>query len=580
MEGDELAKYPGLYQRGGVWYVRKRVPIDLRPLAARDQVRLSLETGERRLAVQRYPFKLAEIERGFDELRQDHRALGKVERSLRTGQLEALTWSELGELASEWWDRRSAARTPDPEDLSDVPALVVQIDDDLQRSLSPRLEDGDVVEALVDRLLVQAGVPARPMKAGVMRTRALYPDLDRSTSQYRYLCDLIRRALEQEASLAKDYLLGHRNTAADPLFNPGGLSPPPDERRVQHLIAEYRAERDALRGKESTDRKFGLLFRVLEEVLGRDLPVLSIARSHCVEVRTFLQSLPPNATKRFPKLTLPEAVERARAERLPGLAPNTVGSYMQNFAAILRWAERGGWGVKPATYGLIETRDPQVQRRGFSPNELHRLFDALAAFRSVEPSKFWVPALALYTGARAGEIIQLRSDDVVQVGDIHCLNLSKFDAGGRRVDSKRLKTAASERYVPLHPHLLEAGFLSFAKGQNGGQSLFPDFEKGEDGYSSRFSKWFGRFKKTVGFNEPALVFHSFRHGFRDACRDVDIPDETAHALGGWARSNQAARYGNRGRVPNLDRAIRQIAFGDFRPKPAATGPVGPLADTF
>lgn len=38
--------------------------------------------------------------------------------------------------------------------------------------------------------------------------------------------------------------------------------------------------------RKSTDRKYGLLFRVLEEVLGRDLPVLSIARSHCVEVRS------------------------------------------------------------------------------------------------------------------------------------------------------------------------------------------------------------------------------------------------------------------------------------------------------
>lgn len=569
-----MAKYPGLYQRGGVWYVRKRVPVDLLHIEARDQVRLSLETSVRQEAIKRYPFKLSEIERGFDQLRRDHRGRSKMEQALRTGRLEALSWPDLGELASEWWDRRTKSRMGTLQDVDDVPELIAQIDDDLSRAISPGPEHGAVIESLVDRLLVEAGVPAYPVRAGAMRTHTLRPEVDRSTAQYGYLRDLVRRAVEQETAMAKDYLVGRRSAHTDPIFNPSGVLPPADGRRLKHLVAEYRAEREALHGKESTDRKYGLLFRVLEEVLGGDLPVSKIARAGCVEVRTFLQALPPNATKRFPKLTLTQAVELARAERLPGLAPNTVGSYMQNLSAILRWAERDGWGAMPATSGLIESRAPQVKRRGFEPDELSRLFDALEAFQTVEPSKYWIPALALYTGARAGEIIQLRTEDVVRIGDIHCLELSEFDAAGRRVESKHLKTEASERFVPLHPRLIEAGFLVFAAQCSG--CLFPDFVKAHGGYSSRFSKWFGRFKKTVGFDQPALVFHSFRHGFRDACRDADIPEETAQALGGWAGINQATRYGNRGRVPNLDRALRKIEFGTFRlarPSPAAAAGV-------
>ena len=51
---NELAKYPGLYLRGAVWYVRKKVPIDLRHVFTKDQVRKSLDVRDQRSAVRLY----------------------------------------------------------------------------------------------------------------------------------------------------------------------------------------------------------------------------------------------------------------------------------------------------------------------------------------------------------------------------------------------------------------------------------------------------------------------------------------------------------------------------------------------
>lgn len=335
-------------------------------------------------------------------------------------------------------------------------------------------------------------------------------------------------------------------------------------RTVRDLIAEYRAERESKHGKESTDRKYGLLFRIMEEVLGADTPVPAIGRPQCIEVLNFLKRMPPNATKRFPRLSLAQAVAKAEAEGLKGLAANTVASYMQNFVAVLTWATNAGWGVKVSTQGLVPERKAEVKRRGFDPDELRKLFAALEPFQKSDPTKYWVPALALFTGARAGEICQLRVEDVVDVKGVRCLNLSEFDADGHRVEDKRLKTATSERYVPLHPALIEAGFLDFVEGRDAKTRLFPDLQPGpKNSYSHNFSKWFGAFKKRLGFVQRSLVFHSFRHGFRDACRDAEIAEETSRALGGWAAIDQATRYGNRGMVPVLDRAMRKIEFGDF-----------------
>ena len=565
MDENELAKYPGLYQRGGVWYVRKKVPIDLRHLNNSDQVRKSLDASDFKAAVRLYPARMAEITHRFEQQRADLGRQDRVTQALLTAKLDRLSRAEIDGLVWAWWEKRAAARRPG-EDAVDLDEALACIDGDLNDLNSP---DGDPAEQLAGQLLVEAGLSSYPRRVGPIMTATRSPAMDRSTEQFRYLRDRVRAGLEIEARLARDHLTGEHTAPKDPQFNPASGSAVRsgvggDERRLSDLIKDYRAERVALYGDESTSRKYGLLFRVLDEVLGEDLPVASIRRDHCVQVLAFLQALPPNATKKFPKLSLREAMEKAQREGLRGMAPKTVGTYMNNLTAILNWAEAGGWPCKANTKGLVRSREALVRRRGFEPDELARVFAGLQDVRGSQPTRFWVPALALYTGARAGEICQLRGEDVVEIGGVPCLNLTVFDAEGRRVADKRLKTASSERYVPLHPDLINAGFRGFAEAGQPTARLFSDLKPGPGGkYSHSLSKWFGDYLDQIGLSDRSLVFHSFRHGFRDACRDADIAEETALALGGWTGIDQATRYGDRGRVPILNRAIEKLSYGKF-----------------
>ena len=63
----------------------------------------------------------------------------------------------------------------------------------------------------------------------------------------------------------------------------------------------------------------------------------------------------------------------------------------------------------------------------------------------------------------------------------------------------------------------------------------------------------------IGLTDPALVFHSFRHGFRDACRMAGLSEEVTNALGGWAATSVGQKYGDRGMLPLLDRKDRVSA---------------------
>ena len=66
----------------------------------------------------------------------------------------------------------------------------------------------------------------------------------------------------------------------------------------------------------------------------------------------------------------------------------------------------------------------------------------------------WVPWLCAYSGARAGEMTQLRGCDVLQRGPFHSMTITP-DAGP--VKDREL------RIVPLHEHIIEQGFLAFVR---------------------------------------------------------------------------------------------------------------------
>ncbi len=344
-----------------------------------------------------------------------------------------------------------------------------------------------------------------------------------------------------------------------------------DRPTIKRLIEGYRGDREAQHGVESTNRKYGHIFRALAEALGDDTPVETLKREDCRKVRDLLRSLPSNASKKYPGLTLVEAVEAADAsdDDVPRLAPNTLNSYLSNLIAMLHWAVREEWIERNPASGLVMRDMPSVKRRGFSVDELRTIFAALQGER--DTWRWWVPAVALYTGARATEICQLRRDDVRSEGGVLYFAISPYDAGGQRANGKRVKTDGSERNVPVHAALIDAGLSRFV--ERSGERLFDVPTSSGKAVSHEVSRWWAATLDGLKLSDPALTFHSFRHGFRDAAETAGISDRIVRALGGWATKDVSERYGNRGHIPLLKREIDRIDYG-FNLAPA---PVAPLA---
>lgn len=565
-----MAKHP-IFRRGNVWWVRKRVPVDLARYNG-EQDRRTLNTEDRGEAIRSYPGVLADIERDFARARHELETLGNVAGALRVGRLDLLSRQEVEHLAQTWWIARrgrqegALARLQWPDEREDA---LLSAREDAHSLTDPDRSAGDEVRRVADQLLVQAGVASRPKRFGKITASARLPSVDRDTAQYGYLCELVSRALHLQVPLVQDYLLQQNTAPRDQLFNPSGLGGDAEHAKgptVADLIKGFRSDRDA--EHPDTWKKYAHIFRALEQLLGAETPVKIIGREECRKIRETISALPRDATKKWPKLDLQEAIEAGRAVGAPLLSPTSVGSYMSGLRAIMNWAKKEGWIDQNPVEGLVKRGKKMVKREGFSADQLETIFLGLAPLREIEAAKFWVPALALFTGARMSEMLQLHVADVAVIGGVHCLNLTEFDTlTGVRSDDKRIKNESSERFVPLHPQLIEAGFMSYVAERRdaGGLRLFmrPNLELRED-YAHALSKWFGRFMDSIGLTSRALVFHGFRHGFRNACRHAQIPQETAEALGGWASINQSAKYGDRGMLPVLNRAIRKLKFGGFR----------------
>jgi hypothetical protein len=74
--------------------------------------------------------------------------------------------------------------------------------------------------------------------------------------------------------------------------------------------------------------------------------------------------------------------------------------------------------------------------------------------------------------------------------------------------------------------------------------LFWEVPYGADGQpSTTFSKWFARYLDKLGLTDPALVFHSFRHGIEDAFRNAKQPQYITDQIIGHSDGKVSSEYG-------------------------------------
>jgi integrase len=158
--------------------------------------------------------------------------------------------------------------------------------------------------------------------------------------------------------------------------------------------------------------------------------------------------------------------------------------------------------------------------------------------------RYWIPIIALYTGARLGEIAQLLTVDVRCDAETGYWIFHITTEGSA---AKSTKTEGSERVVPVHSRLIDLGLLAYHENmqrQNESQ-LFPQLRPDARGFfSGTASKFFNSYFHQIGAKTDKQVnFHSFRHGMADALRKAGFIDLQFGVLLGHGKSTMTGKYG-------------------------------------
>jgi integrase len=193
---------------------------------------------------------------------------------------------------------------------------------------------------------------------------------------------------------------------------------------------------------------------------------------------------------------------------------------------------------------LIKPARVEKPRLSFNQGDLSAIFQSPVFTQGVRPlggageAAFWIPLIALMTGMRLEEIGQLRKSDLIYNDGNWFIDLDYLPEQGRW-----LKNDSSRRQIPIHQALIDLGLPELV--QRSGDRLFPLLRSaGSRQLTASWSQWFGRYlRREIGLADTRKTFHSFRHTFKDLCREAGVPKDIHDRLTGHKSSDVGDGYG-------------------------------------
>ena len=217
---------------------------------------------------------------------------------------------------------------------------------------------------------------------------------------------------------------------------------------------------------------------------------------------------------------------------------------------------------------------PKSIRIQYSNQDLQNIYEAIVN-QGKDSEMFWIPLIAMHTGARRNELCQLTPEDIIGYKGVPSFRIAD-DAGA----DKTMKTGASVRIVPIHSNLIRAGFLIYVernkKNLNG--RLWGGLSLNANGWGDSFGKKYARMVEGKIEEESGKekVFHSFRHTVKAKLEDEGVNPAHIDAILGWSshernvfervvprRKQVSDGYGTGHHIETLQSAIEQIKYGDW-----------------
>lgn len=323
---------------------------------------------------------------------------------------------------------------------------------------------------------------------------------------------------------------------------------------------------------ERTAADFGTHVKRFCDLIG-DLPVDEITTSHIRDFRDEVEKIPARMTQAQRAMDTKALIMSLEGrDDIPRLRPQTVkDKALAAIAAILGFACQEGMVDRNVANGVAvrkakEDEDEQ-EVLFFSPEQVEKIIRSPVFSEGERPlggaseAGFWVPLIALFSGARLTEVCGLELEDIGREKDVDFFFI-------RPNSTRKLKTKSSRRKIPVHSKLIEWGFLDYVEHQRktNQNRVFDQVNAKGHTISSAWSAWWGRYiRKVVGIEDSRIKFHSFRHTARRELLDKEVNELLVDAIMGHSSGKVSERYGRDadGLTYSMDRlktAIENLSY--------------------
>ncbi|MGE8134443.1 DUF6538 domain-containing protein [Novosphingobium subterraneum] len=351
------------------------------------------------------------------------------------------------------------------------------------------------------------------------------------------------------------------------------------ELRAAELLAKKEIRLDTV----NQDRK---VIEQFAAFVGPDRAIDSITAAEVEDYRDTLRMLPPkwpshNALRGMDMRT---AAVKARELGLAQVAFTTVNKHLSTISPLYAWLRgrrKGRWPnlINPVDglhFDKVKGKNP---RPPFTTDALNKMLRSplFVGFRAdgyehkpgnmrADDWRKWVPLACLFTGARIGEIAQLRIGDVRKDRGVWFVHIQHDDKDGQATKSGKSRPAA------VHSMLEKIGFIEFrnrqlaAAGGNLEARLFPELEPNSRGQISALpSRWWREYLAAIGLKNGAdgVGAHSFRHTLADRLRvEAELLDDQIEVCLGHNQKTTTSGYGelSQGTVTMFKDWIDRVRF--------------------
>jgi len=553
---------------GNTYYFRRKIPTDLiEHFGGLKEFRISLKCAIKSRSIRTTKILNQKVSGIFEDIRQGMKSLEieDIKEILRVEIRKQILHAHQVDLGTNKWSDSGVEKSLDTTEKKDL-----NLRETLKNDLKSYLKQ---VDSKMEGILESMNIKIEKESVGYKRLREHFIDL--YLMRYEWIKELLLKTGKSDDDFRKDFDSKFRLDLFPELSNSVGLTESlmkdePNNNSTTSdelpylpiagglLSSNIKTFIDRKKVEGKSIKEIGSDNKILEEfveIVG-DFDFSRVTKkevSYYIDVQT---KLPPNRKKsqKYRDLTIKQVMELNLSQK-ETQTPQNINKRLSKLSVFGNWGVRQGLLLTNPFSGMKFLVKKQPNRRQpFTTDDLKKILKPETylnwTINFEHPYKihkvnnklpyYWVFLLGIFSGMRTNEMCQLRCSDIRKEKNIWFMFVEDSE-------NTKVKTESSIRKIPLHPQLIELGFIDYVGNLRKKKKtrVFWELREDRDGFASKVSRHYNeKFLPAIGvWEKHKKVLYCTRHTFINKLYSEKVDENVIKTLVGHEKEFTMKHYG-------------------------------------